>query len=263
MRLPDSPIGLDSVQKGRREQGGIDRGALGALRRQQVRGGRALNAVVQTITYQIAGGEKVVDHRLRRLREGATARLGWCATRGPGSASGPRRPRCRGSVPGTDLKAFTSGEKKVPRAAKKAAAKASDDECRCRQEHSRQEHGQGRRAKTEGPGHAEGSRDEGRRHQDDARDQGCCDKGRRSQGHDGGTDQGSRAQDDRPKAAPAATKAPAKRATTTKAPATKAVATKATAVKKAPAKATSTAKKVAPAKTTTAKKVPARRAVKS
>ncbi len=86
---------------------------------------RALNAVVQTITYQTAGGEKVsitgfgVFEKVHR-----SARM----VRNP--RTGERKRAKATAVPrfraGSDLKAFVSGAKKVPKAsAKKAAAKTT------------------------------------------------------------------------------------------------------------------------------------------
>ncbi|MFX4270978.1 HU family DNA-binding protein [Propionibacteriaceae bacterium Y1685] len=84
---------------------------------------RALNAVTETITHQTAAGEKVAItgfgvfekvHRASRMvrnprtGERKRAKATWV-------------PRFRA---GSELKAFASGEKKVPRAAKKAATKA-------------------------------------------------------------------------------------------------------------------------------------------
>ncbi|WP_152363393.1 HU family DNA-binding protein [Microlunatus speluncae] len=86
---------------------------------------RALNAVVQTITYQTAGGEKVsitgfgVFEKVHR-----SARM----VRNP--RTGERKRAKATAVPrfraGSDLKAFVSGAKKVPKtSAKKAAAKTT------------------------------------------------------------------------------------------------------------------------------------------
>ena len=86
--------------------------------------GRALNAVVETIMFQTARGEKVsitgfgVFEKVHRA-----ARM----VRNP--RTGERKRAKATSVPrfraGSDLKAFVSGEKKVPRATKAAAAKAT------------------------------------------------------------------------------------------------------------------------------------------
>jgi DNA-binding protein HU-beta len=86
---------------------------------------RALNAVVQTITYQTASGEKVsitgfgVFEKVHR-----SARM----VRNP--RTGERKRAKATAVPrfraGSDLKAFVSGAKKVPKTtAKKAAAKTT------------------------------------------------------------------------------------------------------------------------------------------
>ena len=85
---------------------------------------RALNAVTQTITYQTAGGERVtitgfgVFEKVHR-----SARM----VRNP--RTGERQRAKATAVPrfraGTDLKAYVSGAKKVPKAAKKAAAKTA------------------------------------------------------------------------------------------------------------------------------------------
>lgn len=85
---------------------------------------RALNAVTQTITYQTAAGEKVtitgfgVFEKVHR-----SARM----VRNP--RTGERKRAKATAIPrfraGTELKAYVSGAKKVPRAAKKAAAKAT------------------------------------------------------------------------------------------------------------------------------------------
>ena len=82
---------------------------------------KALNAVVQTITYKTAAGEKVsitgfgVFEKVHR-----SARM----VRNP--RTGERKRAKATAVPrfraGTDLKAYVSGAKKVPRTAKKAAA---------------------------------------------------------------------------------------------------------------------------------------------
>lgn len=82
---------------------------------------RALNAVVQTITYETASGEKVsitgfgVFEKVHR-----SARM----VRNP--RTGERKRAKATAVPrfraGSDLKAFVSGAKKVPKATKKAAA---------------------------------------------------------------------------------------------------------------------------------------------
>ena len=85
---------------------------------------RALNAVTETVTHTVAGGEKVsitgfgVFEKIHR-----SARM----VRNPRTGERKRAkatavPKFR---PGTDLKAFVSGEKKVPRAAKKTATKAT------------------------------------------------------------------------------------------------------------------------------------------
>ena len=84
---------------------------------------KALNSVVQTITYQVAGGEKVSITGFGVFEKVARpARM----VRNP--RTGERKRAKATAVPrfraGSDLKAFTSGEKKVPRAAKKAATKA-------------------------------------------------------------------------------------------------------------------------------------------
>jgi len=81
---------------------------------------RALNAVTQTITYQTATGEKVtitgfgVFEKVHR-----SARM----VRNP--RTGERKRAKATAIPrfraGTDLKAYVSGAKKVPKAAKKTA----------------------------------------------------------------------------------------------------------------------------------------------
>ena len=86
--------------------------------------GRALQAITQTITYQVSGGEKVTItgfgvfekvHRPARLvrnpRTGERLRAKATAV-----------PRFRA---GSELKAYLSGAKKVPKATKKTAAKAA------------------------------------------------------------------------------------------------------------------------------------------
>ena len=85
---------------------------------------RALNAVTQTITYQTATGEKVtitgfgVFEKVHR-----SARM----VRNP--RTGERKRAKATAIPrfraGTDLKAYVSGAKKVPKAAKKTASKAA------------------------------------------------------------------------------------------------------------------------------------------
>jgi len=85
---------------------------------------RALNAVTQTITYQTATGEKVtitgfgVFEKVHR-----SARM----VRNP--RTGERKRAKATAIPrfraGTDLKAYVSGAKKVPKAAKKTATKAA------------------------------------------------------------------------------------------------------------------------------------------
>jgi DNA-binding protein HU-beta len=82
---------------------------------------KALNAVVETITHKTASGEKVsitgfgVFEKVHR-----SARM----VRNP--RTGERKRAKATAVPrfraGTDLKAFVSGEKKVPKPAKKTAA---------------------------------------------------------------------------------------------------------------------------------------------
>jgi DNA-binding protein HU-beta len=82
---------------------------------------RALNAVTQTITYQTAAGEKVtitgfgVFEKVHR-----SARM----VRNP--RTGERKRAKATAIPrfraGTDLKAYVSGAKKVPKAGKRAAA---------------------------------------------------------------------------------------------------------------------------------------------
>ena len=86
--------------------------------------GRALNAITQTITYQTAQGEKVTITGFGSFEKVARpARM----VRNP--RSGERKRAKATAVPrfraGTDLKAYVSGAKKVPKAAKNGAAKAA------------------------------------------------------------------------------------------------------------------------------------------
>ena len=219
---------------------------------------KALNAVVQTITYQVAGGEKVSITGFGVFEKVARpARM----VRNP--RTGERKRAKATAVPrfraGSDLKAFTSGEKKVPRAAKKAAAKAPTTKARTKAQPAR--HGQGACDQGHRP------RRRPRRRQPatkSARHQGCCDKGHRRPGprrrHRPRLPHARRPPPRphrrRPRLRRREPRRPRRRRP-------RPSATKATAAKKAPAKATSTAKKAAPAKTTTAKKVPARRTAKS
>ena len=86
--------------------------------------GRALNAITETITYQTAGGEKVtitgfgvfekVSRPARMVRNPRTGERK--------RAKATAAPRFRA---GTDLKAYVSGAKKVPKASKKASPKTS------------------------------------------------------------------------------------------------------------------------------------------
>ncbi len=86
--------------------------------------GRALNAVVETITFATARGEKVsitgfgvfekVHRSARMVRNPRTGERK--------RAKATNVPRFR---PGSDLKAYVSGEKKPPRATKAAATKAT------------------------------------------------------------------------------------------------------------------------------------------
>ena len=59
---------------------------------------KALNAVVQTITYKTAAGEKVSITGFG-VFEKVLARPAWCAIPAPENASGPRPPPCHGSGP--------------------------------------------------------------------------------------------------------------------------------------------------------------------
>ena len=131
---------------------------------------KALNAVVQTITYKTAAGEKVsitgfgVFEKVHR-----SARM----VRNP--RTGERKRAKATAVPrfraGTDLKAYVSGAKKVPKATTKkaAAAKTARDQGRAgegrrnpvgsrkgarRQEDSGQEGGPAKKAPTEDRGQA-------------------------------------------------------------------------------------------------------------
>ena len=83
----------------------------------------ALNAVLQTITYSVAGGEKVTITGF-----GVFERVARPARMVRNPRTGERKRAKATAVPrfraGTELKAFASGAKKVPRAAKKAAVKA-------------------------------------------------------------------------------------------------------------------------------------------
>jgi DNA-binding protein HU-beta len=85
---------------------------------------KALNAVVQTITYQTAGGEKVSITGF-----GVFEKVPRAARMVRNPRTGERKRAKATAVPrfraGSDLKAYVSGAKKVPRAsAKKAAAPA-------------------------------------------------------------------------------------------------------------------------------------------
>ena len=85
---------------------------------------KALNAVVQTITYKTAGGEKVSITGFGVFEKVARAAR---MVRNP--RTGERKRAKATAVPrfraGSDLKAYVSGAKKVPRAAAKKAAPAA------------------------------------------------------------------------------------------------------------------------------------------
>ena len=86
--------------------------------------GRALNAITETITYQTAGGERVTITGFGVFEKVARpARM----VRNP--RTGERKRAKATAVPrfraGTELKAYVSGAKKVPKATKKAAAKTA------------------------------------------------------------------------------------------------------------------------------------------
>jgi len=82
---------------------------------------RALNAVTQTITYQTASGEKVTITGF-----GVFEKVPRSARMVRNPRTGERKRAKATAIPrfraGTDLKAYVSGAKKVPRATKKAAA---------------------------------------------------------------------------------------------------------------------------------------------
>jgi DNA-binding protein HU-beta len=85
---------------------------------------KALNAVVQTITYKTAGGEKVSITGFGVFEKVARAAR---MVRNP--RTGERKRAKATAVPrfraGSDLKAYVSGAKKVPRATAKKAAPAT------------------------------------------------------------------------------------------------------------------------------------------
>ena len=82
---------------------------------------KALNAVVQTITYQTAGGEKVSITGF-----GVFEKVPRAARMVRNPRTGERKRAKATAVPrfraGSDLKAYVSGAKKVPRASAKKAA---------------------------------------------------------------------------------------------------------------------------------------------
>jgi DNA-binding protein HU-beta len=82
---------------------------------------RALNAVTQTITYQTASGEKVTITGF-----GVFEKVNRSARMVRNPRTGERKRAKATAIPrfraGTDLKAYVSGAKKVPRASKKVAA---------------------------------------------------------------------------------------------------------------------------------------------
>ena len=85
---------------------------------------KALNAVVQTITYQTAGGEKVSITGF-----GVFEKVPRAARMVRNPRTGERKRAKATAVPrfraGSDLKAFVSGAKKVPKASAKKAATAT------------------------------------------------------------------------------------------------------------------------------------------
>ena len=82
---------------------------------------RALNAVTQTITYQTASGEKVTITGF-----GVFEKVNRSARMVRNPRTGERKRAKATAIPrfraGTDLKAYVSGAKKVPRASRKVAA---------------------------------------------------------------------------------------------------------------------------------------------
>ena len=84
--------------------------------------GRALNAITETIIYQTAGGEKVTITGF-----GVFEKVSRPARMVRNPRTGERKRAKATAVPrfraGTDLKAYVSGAKKVPKASKKASAK--------------------------------------------------------------------------------------------------------------------------------------------
>ena len=82
---------------------------------------RALNAVTQTITYQTASGEKVTITGF-----GVFEKVNRSARMVRNPRTGERKRAKATAIPrfraGTDLKAYVSGAKKVPKAGKRAAA---------------------------------------------------------------------------------------------------------------------------------------------
>ena len=203
----------------------------------------ALESVLETITREVAKGEKVAitgfgafEKTIRPARMVRNPRTGE-RTRAKKTAV----PKFRA---GAELKAVVSGAKKLGPAV----------DCRCRQGHDRceEDHGQGcsgQEGRSKEDHHQEGSSQEGSGQEGTAR--------RRCQEGSGQEDRGEEGsgQEDRAKKAPAkktvAKKAPAKKTVAKKAPAKKAVA------KKAPAK--KAAAKKAPAKKATAKKAAKKR----
>src|SRR5215204_6814313 len=85
---------------------------------------KALNAVVETITRKTAAGEKVSITGF-----GVFEKVSRAARMVRNPRSGERQRAKATAVPrfraGTDLKAYVSGAKKVPKAAKNGAAKAA------------------------------------------------------------------------------------------------------------------------------------------
>ena len=239
--------------------------------------GRALNAITETITYQAAGGEKVTITGF-----GVFEKVSRPARMVRNPRTGERKRAKATAVPrfraGTDLKAYVSGAKKVPKASKKASAKtpapqvtaaattAGSDEDGCSSSSSRKGHSghEGDHVREEGDSGQEGqsrkdcSRQERRSDQRPSRQEDRTGKvandqeGRTREGYsrqEGNAGEGNGRQEGnasrRQRAAKKAT--PVKATTAKTAPA---------AVKKTPTKTTTTAKAV-PAKTSRAKKATA------
>ena len=139
---------------------------------------RALNAITQMITYQTAGGEKVTITGF-----GVFEKVSRPARMVRNPRTGERKRAKATAVPrfraGTDLKAYVSGAKKVPKASKKAVAKScatgngsphhdGSDKDGCGHSASREGHpGQGHQGHP-GQGH-QGHRGQGSGHQGDHR----------------------------------------------------------------------------------------------